>query len=213
MRLFENELVVALDKPAGVSMATSTREEKSAARAVGRLLEACGEDPAPPQPPVPVTVGMAEHREVPFELLATGTVEPLQTVAVQPQVSGPITRIAFREGQEVGRGQVLFQIDPRPFQATLARAQANLTLERFDAGQGARPEPGKAESAERAAPQPVEGAPLAHYNLGLALRQKGYYDEALKEYRLAIDAGEDWRLNLQAMAEVHLLRRELGALQ
>ena len=48
MRLFENELVVALDKPAGVSMATSTREEKSAARAVGRLLEACGEDPAEP---------------------------------------------------------------------------------------------------------------------------------------------------------------------
>ena len=44
-RLFENAFVVALDKPAGVSMATSTREEKSAARAVARLLEACGEDP------------------------------------------------------------------------------------------------------------------------------------------------------------------------
>ena len=48
MRLFENDLVVALDKPAGVSMATSTREEKSAARAVERLLEACGEDPNEP---------------------------------------------------------------------------------------------------------------------------------------------------------------------
>ncbi len=48
MRLFENDLVVALDKPAGVSMATSTREEKSAARVVARLLEACGEDPAEP---------------------------------------------------------------------------------------------------------------------------------------------------------------------
>ena len=48
MRLFENDLVVALDKPAGVSMATSTREEKSAARAVARLLEACGEDPETP---------------------------------------------------------------------------------------------------------------------------------------------------------------------
>ena len=44
-RLFESADVVALDKPAGVSMATSTREEKSAARAVARLLEACGEDP------------------------------------------------------------------------------------------------------------------------------------------------------------------------
>ena len=48
MRLFENELAVALDKPPGVSMATSAREEKSAARAVARLLEACGEDPAEP---------------------------------------------------------------------------------------------------------------------------------------------------------------------
>ena len=44
-RLFENEMVVALDKPPGISMATSTREAKSAARAVARLLEACGDDP------------------------------------------------------------------------------------------------------------------------------------------------------------------------
>ena len=48
VKLFENDLVVALDKPAGVSMATSTREEKSAARAVERLLKACGEDPGEP---------------------------------------------------------------------------------------------------------------------------------------------------------------------
>ncbi len=48
MRLFDSEDVVALDKPAGVSMATSAREEKSAARAVQRLLEACGEDPDEP---------------------------------------------------------------------------------------------------------------------------------------------------------------------
>ncbi len=94
---------------------------------------------------------------------------------------------------------------------TLARAQANLALERFDAGTGTKGVPGMPEPVERSAPQPVEGAPLAHFNLGLALRQKGYHDEALKEYRLAIDAGEDRRLNLQAMAEVHLLRRELGA--
>jgi 23S rRNA pseudouridine1911/1915/1917 synthase len=48
LRLFENELVVALDKPPGVSMATSTRAEKSAAIAVARILEACGEDPKEP---------------------------------------------------------------------------------------------------------------------------------------------------------------------
>src|SRR5205807_185136 len=60
-------------------------------------------------------------------------------------------------------------------------------------------------------PQVVEGNALAHYNLGLAFRQKGYYNEALKEYRLALERGEDRRLTLQAMAEVHLLKRDFAA--
>jgi membrane fusion protein, multidrug efflux system len=97
------------------------------------VLGACRKDPAPPQPPVPVAVGVAERRDVPYELPATGTVEPIQAVAVVPQVSGPIVRIAFREGQEVTRGQVLFQIDPRPFQAALAQAQAMLARDRAQA--------------------------------------------------------------------------------
>jgi multidrug efflux system membrane fusion protein len=96
-------------------------------------LPACGKDPTPTQPPVPVTTAVAERRDVPFELAATGTVEPRQTVAVQAQVSGPIVRIAFREGQEVSRGQVLFQIDPRPFQAALAQAEAALARDKAQA--------------------------------------------------------------------------------
>jgi membrane fusion protein, multidrug efflux system len=94
---------------------------------------ACRKDPAPPQAPVPVTAASAERRDVPFELAATGTVEPIQTVAVQAQVSGQIVRIAFREGQEVTRGQVLFQIDPRPFQAALAQAEAALARDKAQA--------------------------------------------------------------------------------
>lgn len=87
----------------------------------------------------------------------------------------------------------------------LARAQANLTLSRGSAAaNGAAPPRG-------ATPQPVSDAALAHFNLGLAFRQKGYLSEALREYRLALDAGEDRRLALQAMAEVELLRRELAA--
>ena len=58
------------------------------------LLAACAEQKAPPPPPVPVTVAVAERRTVPFELPATGTVEPIQTVAVQAQVSGPLQRVA-----------------------------------------------------------------------------------------------------------------------
>ncbi|MBA2626406.1 MAG: efflux RND transporter periplasmic adaptor subunit [Gemmatimonadales bacterium] len=82
-------------------------------------------------------MGLVERRSVPFEIAANGTVEPLQTVAVQPQVSGPIVRVAFREGQEVTKGQVLFQIDPRPFQAALAQAQAALARDRAQAANAA----------------------------------------------------------------------------
>src|SRR2546426_12144616 len=67
---------------------------------------------------VPVTIARAEQRPVPYELLGTGTVEPRQTASVQAQVTGILTRVAFQEGDDVAAGQLLFQIDPRPFQAT-----------------------------------------------------------------------------------------------
>jgi len=97
------------------------------------LAAACAEKATPPPARVPVTVGLAALRAVPYELLATGTVEPIQTVAVQAQVSGPIVRIAFREGQDVKKGQVLFELDPRPFQAALEQAQALLSRDRATA--------------------------------------------------------------------------------
>jgi multidrug efflux system membrane fusion protein len=97
------------------------------------LLAACSERQTPPPPPVPVVVATAERRTVPYELPATGTVEPLQTVAVQAQVSGQLRRIAFREGEEVKRGQVLFELDARPYQAALDQAAALLERDRAQA--------------------------------------------------------------------------------
>jgi multidrug efflux system membrane fusion protein len=90
------------------------------------VLAACSKTDPPPPPPVPVTVATAERRSVPFELGATGQVEPLQTVAVQAQVGGTLRRIAFREGDEVQRGQVLFELDARPYRAALNQALAAL---------------------------------------------------------------------------------------
>jgi tetratricopeptide (TPR) repeat protein len=81
-----------------------------------------------------------------------------------------------------------------------ARAQTNLSLEKSPAPFADRP--------EAPVPEVAPGVALAHFNLGLAFRQKGYYIEALREYRTALDAGEDRRLVLQAIAEVHLLRRD-----
>src|SRR3989449_2118750 len=89
----------------------------------------------------------------------------------------------------------------------LARAQTNLSLERYNAERRSQ----QLRARESPEPQVVEGNELAHYNLGLAFRQKGYYNEALREYRLALERGEDRRLTLQAMAEVHLLKRDFGA--
>ena len=82
---------------------------------------------------VPVTIARAEQRPVPYELVGTGTVEPRQTASVQAQVTGILTRVAFHEGDDVAAGQLLFQIDPRPFQAMLEQAQAMLARDQAQA--------------------------------------------------------------------------------
>ena len=105
------------------------------------FLGACAEKKPAPNPPVPVTVAIAERRTMPFELPATGTVEPLQTVAVQAQVSGILQRVAFKEGDEVKQGQVLFELDARPYRAALGQASAILERDRaqaVNAGQEAK---------------------------------------------------------------------------
>jgi multidrug efflux system membrane fusion protein len=113
------------------------------------LVAACVGQAAPPPQRVPVTVGTVQRRDVPFELTGTGTVEPLQTVAVQPQIGGPIVRIAFREGQDVEKGQVLVQIDPRPYQAALAQAEAFLARDRAQAENAQQEAKRYSELAER----------------------------------------------------------------
>jgi len=78
-----------------------------------------------PPPGVPVSVAAAVQRDVPFKIGAIGNVEPYSTVAVKARVDGQILAVGFREGQQVSKGQVLFRIDPRPFEAALKQAEAN----------------------------------------------------------------------------------------
>ena len=75
---------------------------------------------------VPVTVATATQQNVPVRIRAIGTVQPYSTVAVRAQVTGQLTRVWFREGEEVRKGAVLFTIDPRPYQSALQQARANL---------------------------------------------------------------------------------------
>lgn len=75
--------------------------------------------------PVPVLISTAVSMNVPRELQEIGTVEALNTVAITARVNGQLLRVGFQQGQEVSKGQMLFQIDPAPYQAALAQARAN----------------------------------------------------------------------------------------
>jgi multidrug efflux system membrane fusion protein len=75
---------------------------------------------------VPVTVAIAQTQNVPAEIRAIGNVKPRSNVAVRALVAGELTRVWFKEGDDVHKGQTLFTIDPRPYEASLSQARANL---------------------------------------------------------------------------------------
>lgn len=77
-------------------------------------------------PRVPVSVARVERRALPYEINANGSVEPIRSVVVLPQVGGTILHVDFSEGDEVSAGQVLFEIDPRPYRAALQQAEGKL---------------------------------------------------------------------------------------
>ena len=79
---------------------------------------------APDRPAVPVTVGKAVKRDLQTYLEGLGTVQAYNTVTIRPQVDGQLVKLAVKEGQTVHAGDLLFQIDPRPFQAVYDQAQA-----------------------------------------------------------------------------------------
>ena len=92
------------------------------------LAAACNKKPEASfeRPPAPVTVVKALARDVPVYIDAVGKTVAREVVSIQPQVSGRITRIHFTDGAELKVGDLLFTIDPRPYQAQLNQAQANL---------------------------------------------------------------------------------------
>ncbi|MGC8477397.1 MAG: efflux RND transporter periplasmic adaptor subunit, partial [Acetobacteraceae bacterium] len=79
---------------------------------------------APPPAAIPVTVGSVTTRTLPVLLRGIGTVQADNTVTIRSRVDGQIVGVDFHEGQEVAAGALLFQIDPRPYAAALAEAEA-----------------------------------------------------------------------------------------
>ena len=104
----------------------------AAAFAAACLLAGCGDKVTAPldakksAPAVPVLTATVAQKRMPLRLHAIGNVETLASVAVKSRVDGLITRVHVRDGQEVGRGELLFQLDPKPFETQIARAQADL---------------------------------------------------------------------------------------
>jgi multidrug efflux system membrane fusion protein len=102
-------LLLALQLGACTQKASSAAEKKAAAG-----------------PAIPVVVAPVVAKTVPLRVEAIGNVEPYKTVAIKSRVDGQIVKVFFSDGQEVKEGQPLFQLDPRPFQASLQQAEANL---------------------------------------------------------------------------------------
>jgi len=77
-------------------------------------------------PASPVSVAKVVAKDIPLQVKAIGTVEAYSTIQVKAQVGGPLIGVYFREGQDVRKGDLLFKIDPRPYEIAVSQAEANL---------------------------------------------------------------------------------------
>jgi tetratricopeptide (TPR) repeat protein len=134
-----------------------------------------------------------------------------RSIELSPENADAHYLIGFVLG-DIGRHEEARAATKRAIQLnpSLSRAQANLSIDRYNTARYNELVPARQERRSSALELSTDGH-LAHYNLGLAFRQKGYYAEALKEYTLALDRNEDENLVRQAMAEVHLLKKDAPA--
>ena len=123
------------------------------------VMSACGKNPETAAAPPAAKVSVAKVLEQPVNEWDefTGRLEAPETVDIRPRVSGQIDQVAFTEGALVKKGDLLFQIDPRPFQAEVrrlealvAQSRANATRSENEAGRGERLRASNAISAELA---------------------------------------------------------------
>lgn len=117
--------VIALVVIVGGGFAIRARFQGDARAATGRDAAAAGADRV-----IPVIAATVAQEDVPIYLDGLGTVTAFNTVTVKPQVEGRLDKVVFREGQEVKKGDLLAQIDPRPYLAKLHQAEAALARDR-----------------------------------------------------------------------------------
>ena len=86
-----------------------------------------------PPPPVPVLAATVEQKDIPIQVHAIGAVEAYSTVSVKTQITGELTGVFFKEGDDVKKGQLIFTLDKRPLEADVRRAQGALARDEAQA--------------------------------------------------------------------------------
>jgi multidrug efflux system membrane fusion protein len=115
------------------------------------LLSSCSGSKAPPprMTAVPILAATVEQKDVPLQVKAIGAVEAYSNVSVKTQITGELTGVHFKEGQDVNKGQLLFTLDKRAFEATLKQAQGMLAKDQAQAA-NARAQAKRYESLNKA---------------------------------------------------------------
>jgi membrane fusion protein, multidrug efflux system len=115
------QLAIAVFAFSSLALLSSCSDNSSAGKAAPSPQAAMAA-----MPPVPATLGVSSLKTVPVQVRTIGTGEAYSTVNVKSQVEGRVDSVHFQEGQDVKKGDLLFTIDSRPFQAALQQAEANL---------------------------------------------------------------------------------------
>ena len=115
------------------------------------LLSSCSRSKAAPPrvTAVPILAATVEKKDVPLQVRAIGAVEAYSNVSVKTQITGELTGVHFKEGQDVNKGQLLFTLDKRPFEAALKQAQGMLAKDQAQSA-NARAQAKRYESLNRA---------------------------------------------------------------
>ncbi len=155
------------------------------------VLAGCGKAPAAAAPPqaLPVSVVQLEATDVPVSNEWVGTLDGYVNAQIQPQASGYLIKQTYREGTQVAKGQILFEIDPRPFQAALDQAKGQLAQAQGQVLQ-AQAQLGLAEINVKRDTPLAQARAIAQSQLDNDIQQKAQTEASVQSAKASVAAAE-----------------------